>query len=888
MSTTPSRPPRRGGVFLFKRDAGTHSPRPFTTMSDARKPFPFRDFEPKWQARWETEKTFRTQGPGDAGFDPHQPKFYVLDMFPYPSGSGLHVGHPEGYTATDIVGRYKRMTGHNVLHPMGYDSFGLPAEQYAIKTGRHPALTTAANIETFRRQLKSLGFAYDWDREIATTDPEYVRWTQWIFLQLYQAYFCEKENMAKPVSELAAQGWTREQIDGVRLAYVANTPVWWSPDLGTVLANEEVEEWKAKGHTVERRPLRQWMLRITKYAQRLIDELDSLDWPEGIKLLQKNWIGRSEGAEVKFDISNFKSQIEVFTTRPDTLFGATYMVFAPEHPYVPEITTPEQRAAVEAYQKACSSKSDMDRGDLNKDKSGVFTGAYAINPVNHERIPIWIADYVMMGYGTGAIMAVPAHDERDFEFAHKFGLPVVEVVSQDKPGTGGTPALLEAFSDPGIAINSGFLDGLPTAEAKAKMIDWLESNHLGRRRVQYKLRDWLFSRQRYWGEPFPIVWKDGKHQAIAESELPLLAPPLDDYKPSGTPEPILSKATGWIHLPDGSIRETNTMPQWAGSCWYYLRYCDPRNNSRFISKEAETYWTSDKPGMVDLYVGGTEHAVLHLLYARFWHKVLYDLGHLTTPEPFQKLVNQGLILGEDGQKMSKSRGNVVNPDDVVKEYGADALRLYEMFMGPLEQVKPWQMKGVEGVSRFLARVWRVAFEEHDDGYHLSPRIQDVACTDKALRRVVHETIKKVGEDIEKLSFNTAISQMMICTNAFTQAEVVPLAEFILLLTVLNPFAPHLAEEIHQRVAAAFKRPATLLSETTWPAYDPEALVRTEIELVVQVNGKLRDRLMISKDAGEEDAKAAALASAKVREHTDGKTIRKIVFVPGKLLNIVAG
>jgi leucyl-tRNA synthetase len=848
-------------------------------MSDARKPFPFRDFEPKWQARWDTEKTFRTPGPDDADFDPAKPKYYVLDMFPYPSGAGLHVGHPEGYTATDIIGRYKRMTGHNVLHPMGYDSFGLPAEQYAIKTGQHPAITTAANIENFRRQLKSLGFGYDWDREIATTDPEYVRWTQWIFLQIYGSYFCEETNKARPVSELEAKGWTREQIDEVRLAFVADTPVWWSPDLGTVLANEEVEEWKSKGHTVERRPLRQWMLRITKYAQRLIDELDTLDWPEGIKLLQKNWIGRSEGATVKFQISNFESEIEVFTTRPDTLFGTTYMVLAPEHPFVPEITTAENKAAVEAYQKAISSKSDMDRGDLNKDKSGVFTGAFAVNPVNNVKTPIWIADYVMMGYGTGAIMAVPAHDERDFEFANKFSLPILQVVQPT------TDADWQGYTDPGTAINSGFLDGLPTAEAKARMIDWLESNAKGTRKIQYKLRDWLFSRQRYWGEPFPIIWKDGLHQALPESELPLLAPPLDDYKPSGSPEPILSKATDWVQLPDGSVRETNTMPQWAGSCWYYLRYCDPKNTDRFISHEAEAYWKN-----VDLYVGGTEHAVLHLLYARFWHKVLFDLGHVTTHEPFQKLINQGLILGEDGQKMSKSRGNVVNPDDVVSEYGADALRLYEMFMGPLEQVKPWQMKGVEGVSRFLARVWRVAFDEQDGEFTVSPKIQDVECSNKELLRVVHETLKKVGEDIEKLSFNTAISQMMICTNAFTQAEVVPRKEFIQFLTVLNPFAPHLAEEIHARVAAASlpqASPIPMLSETAWPAYNPEALVRTEIELVVQVNGKLRDRLMISKDADEETVKATALASPKVKEHTDGKTIRKIIFIPGKIFNIVA-
>ncbi len=1089
---------RIAGVLLFIEKETRHLARLFLTMSDARKPFPFRDFEPKWQARWEAEKTFRTPGPGDADFDATKPKYYVLDMFPYPSGAGLHVGHPEGYTATDIVGRYKRMNGFNVLHPMGYDSFGLPAEQYAIKTGQHPAITTAANIETFRRQLKSLGFGYDWDREIATTDPEYVRWTQWIFLQIYNSYYCEETSKAKPVSELEAKGWTRDQIDEVRLAFVADTPVWWSPDLGTVLANEEVEEWKSKGHTVERRPLRQWMLRITKYAQRLIDELDTLDWPEGIKLLQKNWIGRSEGAEVDFTIKG--KTVTVFTTRPDTLFGATYMVIAPEHPLVLEITTAAQKEAVEAYQKACATKSDMDRGELNKDKSGVFTGAFAINPVNDEQIPVWIADYVMMGYGTGAIMAVPAHDERDYEFAKRFDLSIRQVVAGKKEGgtgvspvsqpklsthisisktrrnlphwqqddsyyfltwrladslpasklnelrekksawqqanpapldaerekefhalfsdkieewldasegscilkdhalrkivddalhhfdgerydliasavmpnhvhvivrlftgenlsdvlhswksfsakqlnrvTGSTgtvwqdesfdrivrsvahletlisyveenpkkarlregeasvfvrgktgetpvppsfpPSLEEVFAAHGVATNSGFLDDLPTAEAKAKMIEWLESNSKGKRRIQYKLRDWLFSRQRYWGEPFPIVWKNGRHEALPESELPLLAPPLDDYKPSGSPEPILTKATAWVQLPDGLLRETNTMPQWAGSCWYYMRYCDPKNTGRFISKEAEDYWTGGESALVDLYVGGTEHAVLHLLYSRFWHKVLYDLGHVRTPEPFQKLVNQGMILGEDGQKMSKSRGNVINPDDVVSEYGADALRLYEMFMGPLEQVKPWQMKGVEGVSRFLARVWRVAFDDRDGSFTLSQKVQAVPCTDKALLRVVHETIKKVGEDIEKLSFNTAISQMMICTNAFTQAEVVPLKEFTEFLTVLNPFAPHLAEEIHARLGGT-----TMLSETTWPTYDEAALVRDEVELVVQVNGKLRDRFMVSKDADEETVKAAAFASTKVAEQLEGKSVRKIIFIPGKIFNIVA-
>ncbi len=1093
-------------------------------MSDVRKPFPFSSFEPTWQARWDAEKTFRTPNPGDADFDASRPKFFVLDMFPYPSGSGLHVGHPEGYTATDIIGRAKRRQGYNVLHPMGWDSFGLPAEQYAIKTGQHPAITTVANIATFKRQLKSLGFGYDWDREIATTDPEYVRWTQWIFLQLYTSYFDEEAGRAKPVAELEAKGWTREQIDAVRLAFVHEAPVNWSPDLGTVLANEEVEEWRSKGHTVERRPLRQWMLRITKYAQRLIDELDPLDWPEGIKLLQKNWIGRSEGAEVDFQLDGHT--VTVFTTRPDTLFGATYMVLAPEHPYVAEITTADQKEAVESYIKACAAKSDMERGDMNKDKSGVFTGAFATNPVNGEKIPIWIADYVMMGYGTGAIMAVPAHDERDFEFAKKFELPIRQVVAAgdpDKRGAGGSPAALyydpsghtptekhrrnlphwqqdgrsyfityrladslpqeklaalrqereswlashpeprseaqqaeyhELFSgrveewldagsgscvlrapdlariiadnlfhfdgdrytlegivvmpnhvhvlvhltegqdlgkvlhswksftskkiqeslgtsgqfwqdeyfdtlvrDPdhlgdlrqyiwdnpsraalkqgeffrylrggfkgiddglgrnsgeppepllseaacgeGHAINSGFLNGLPTAEAKAKIIDWLEQNGKGKRRVQFKLRDWLFSRQRYWGEPFPLTWKDGQHYAVPDSELPLLAPPLDDYKPSGTPEPLLSKARDWVELPDGSIRETNTMPQWAGSCWYYLRYCDPRNSDRFISKEAESYWGGSTAnsstdhrslitdhssrGMVDLYVGGTEHAVLHLLYARFWHKVLHDLGHVSTNEPFQKLVNQGLILGEDGPKMSKSRGNVVNPDDVVKEYGADALRLYEMFMGPLEQVKPWQMKGVEGVSRFLARVWRVAFEENQTGeWVISSKIQDVPCTDKALLKVVHETIKKVTEDIARMSFNTGISQMMVCTNAFTAAEVVPLNEFRLLLHVLNPFAPHLSEEIHARLGGT-----TMLANMEWPTHDEAALVTDELELVIQVNGKLRDKITVATDADAATIEAAALAAPKVKEQLDGKTVRKVIVVPGRLVNIVA-
>ena len=851
--------------------------------SDRRKPFPFDEFEPVWQARWDQEKTFRTPGPGDPDFDASKPKFYVLDMFPYPSGAGLHVGHPEGYTATDILGRTKRMQGHNVLHPMGWDAFGLPAEQYAIKTGQHPRITTEANVENFRRQLKALGFAYDWDREVNTTDPNYVRWTQWIFLQLYHSYFCEESQKARPVSDLKSKGWSREQIDAVRLAYVADTPVWWSPDLGTVLANEEVEEWKAKGHTVERRPLRQWMLRITKYAQRLINELDSLNWPDGIKLLQKNWIGRSEGAEVEFRVADTRETITVFTTRPDTLFGATYMVLAPEHPLVTQITSTDQQNDVSDYRKSCAAKSDLERGDLNKDKTGVFTGAFAINPVNDEKIPIWIADYVMMGYGTGAIMAVPAHDERDLAFANKFNLPILKVVQPPDHSD------WQGFTEEGTAINSGFLDGLPTAEAKQKMIAWLEDNNLGKRRIQFKLRDWLFSRQRYWGEPFPIVWENGDHRAIPESELPLLQPDLDDFKPTGDPRGPLIKATDWIRYSETAQRETNTMPQWAGSCWYYLRYCDPKNNDRFISREAEEYWLggNGQPGGVDLYVGGTEHAVLHLLYARFWHKVLFDLGHLSTPEPFQRLVNQGLILGEDGQKMSKSLGNVVNPDDVVRDYGADSLRLYEMFMGPLEQVKPWSMKGVEGVSRFLARVWRLAFSESDSGWALSGKVTDAPCTDKALRRTVHETIRKVTEDIDKLSFNTAISQMMICTNALTSATSVPLTEFVQLLLCLNPFAPHLTEEIHARLRTQFPHLDTRqLCAQPWPTHDPAALTVDEIEIVVQVNGKLRDKVTVPTDADQATIEAAALASPRVTEITATGSIAKIVVVPKKLVNVV--
>lgn len=856
-------------------------------MSERKKPYPFDVFESKWQQIWDERKTFKVNNPGEEGFDASKPKYYVLDMFPYPSGAGLHVGHPEGYTATDIVARFKRMNGFNVLHPMGWDSFGLPAEQYAIKTGQHPSVTTFRNIDNFRRQLKMLGFSYDWDREIATTDHEYVRWTQWIFLQLYNSYYNKELKKARPVSELEEQGLSREEIDQRRLAYVAEAAVNWSPDLGTVLANEEVEEWKSKGHRVERRPLRQWMLRITDYAERLIDELEPLDWPESIKLLQRNWIGKSEGAEVDFTLDG--ETITVYTTRPDTLFGATYMVLSPEHPLVDTVTTPEQKHAVEQYRAQCASKSDLERTDLSKEKTGVFTGAYAVNPVNGKQIPVWIADYVLMGYGTGAIMAVPAHDERDFAFAQVFGLPILQVVQPPSEDTD-----WRGFCGyEGSSVNSGFLTGLPTPEAKEKMILWLEENGKGRRKVNYKLRDWLFSRQRYWGEPFPIVWEDGRHRALPESELPVLQPDLDDFAPTGDPRGPLVKAAEWIAYTPTAHRETNTMPQWAGSCWYYLRYLDPANTERFVSREAEQYWmgSAGSPGGVDLYVGGTEHAVLHLLYARFWHKVLFDLGYLSTNEPFQKLVNQGLILGEDGQKMSKSRGNVVNPDDIVREYGADSLRLYEMFMGPLKDVKPWATKGVEGISRFLARVWRVAFRENQEGeWEINSKLVENApeAGVLAVRKELHKTIKKVTEDINGMSFNTAIAKMMECTNAMTSADVVDVQDYDAFLTLLNPFAPHLTEEIHSRLQTTFPALAqTQLCQKSWPEWEEALLEENTVPMVIQVNGKLRDKLEVPKDISREELEKQALASAKVKTFLDGVTVRKVIVVPGRLVNIVA-
>jgi leucyl-tRNA synthetase len=850
--------------------------------TERRKPYPFDQIEPKWQRIWDDRQLFHAQNPGEKGFDSKKPKFYVLDMFPYPSGAGLHVGHPEGYTATDIIARYKRMRGFNVLHPMGWDAFGLPAEQYAIKSGQHPAITTRENVAKFKSQLKRIGFSYDWEREINTTDPGYFKWTQWIFLQIYNSWFNPKTNKAEPIST-----YRGDDPDSLRLAYVAHVPVNWCPELGTVLANEEVVDGKSEvgGFPVVRRPMRQWMLRITAYAERLINELEGLDWPEGIKLLQRNWIGRSEGAEIDFKIDNHSHKLRVFTTRPDTLYGGTFLVLAPEHSLVDQIVTEEHWPAVREYRERTARKSDLERAELSKEKTGVFTGAYAINPATERKIPIWIADYVLLGYGTGAIGGVPAHDERDLEFAREFDLPIVEVVQplDNQPALG--------FVGEGIAINSPVVNGLTSAEAKKKITGWLEQRGQGKRAINYKLRDWLFSRQRYWGEPFPIVWQefepDGhlKHRALDESELPVVPPPLEDYKPTGTGEPPLAKAKDWVRYSTKGMRELNVMPQWAGSCWYYLRFCDPHNDKRFVGEKAERYWASgDHPGTVDLYVGGTEHAVLHLLYARFWHKVLFDLGYLSKSEPFQRLVNQGIILGEDGQKMSKSRGNIVNPDDVIEEYGADAFRCYEMFMGPLEQMKPWSMRGVEGVSRFLARVWRLMMTENQAGeWQLSAALKDVDLT-KAQSKTLNATIKKVTEDIESLSFNTAISQMMIFVNAFIPqrgTETVPTSAMRTFLILLNPFAPHISSELWEKL----KSPGDITAQT-WPSYDAKFLVEDEVEIVIQINGKVRDRMMMSMSATEDEMKAAVLANPKIMQLIAGKSIRKVVVVPKKLVNIV--
>ncbi len=1123
-----------------------------------RKQYPFHLIEPKWQQFWDEQQTFRAWNPGEKIPETHPfarrhgadsmaagrkapPKFYILDMFPYPSGAGLHVGHPEGYTATDILARYKRAQGLHVLHPMGWDAFGLPAEQYAIKTGQHPRQTTEANVATFKRQIQSLGFSYDWSRELATTDPDYFKWTQWIFLKLYNSWFNPETNKAEPIETLkfpqnlevgrvtpcapsSAQERRAEDCppypaeleskrrawrDSKRLAYVSEQPVWWCEQLGTVLANEEVVDGKSEvgGFPVVRKPMRQWMLRITAYAEKLLTDLNTIDWSDSLKEMQRNWIGRSIGAEVDFAIADCglriadsEKHIRVFTTRPDTLFGATYMVLSPEHKLVDKIVpdewpkgtppywkgppirflgtvTPEENhssasdweqvadpknkystqellekaqqfgaevvsvkdwkplsnlpkdlqrqiahysalplaadsecvtiafadpgdlpaidaiaslvgrridiklanaseletaigitfrtlgwlspvEAVQYYRHYAAGKSDLERTELAKEKTGVFTGAYAINPVNGQKIPIWIADYVLASYGTGAIMAVPAHDTRDFEFATKFNLPIIQVVQPPDPKTD-----WHGFVDDGTSVNSSgpeiSITGLPTPEAKKKITDWLESKGLGKKTVNFKLRDWLFSRQRYWGEPFPIVWKKDTagnlyHEALPESALPVLPPKLEDYKPMPDGQPPLARAKGWVNLPDGATRETNTMPQWAGSCWYYLRYLDARNNAAFVGKEAESYWmgsrgrqsapssSADKNAPtdvggyraqgVDLYVGGTEHAVLHLLYARFWHKVLFDLGHVSTPEPFFKLVNQGLILGEDGQKMSKSRGNVVNPDDILKEFGADAFRLYEMFMGPLEMVKPWSTQGVAGVYKFLGRVWRLFVDEASETefeqaettaenaekrkellnlIKFSPAIKDVQPTPAQLK-TLHACIKKVTEDLDGMRFNTAISAMMVFVNDAITWETKPVSVLREFLILLAPFAPHLAEELWEKLSTVHSRQSAVgspqsavhspqssvptgdiglgtrdsLAYAVWPKFDPALLVEDTLGIPVQVNGKLRDVIRVPANADNATVEAAAKASEKVQQFMAGKTIRKVIVVPKKLVNIV--
>lgn len=800
--------------------------------------FDHKKIEQKWQHHWEQNKTFKMNN------DLDKPKFYALDMFPYPSGAGLHVGHPEGYTATDILSRFKRMQGYNVLHPMGWDAFGLPAEQYALDTGNDPAEFTEQNINNFRRQIKSLGFSYDWDREINTTDPDYYKWTQWIFLQLYKK----------------------------GLAYVDEVPVNWCPALGTVLANEEVIDGKSErgGHPVERRPMRQWMLKITAYADRLIEDLEELDWPESIKDMQRNWIGRSEGAEVTFNIDGHDETFTVFTTRPDTLFGATYAVLAPEHPFVEKITTAEQKEAVEQYIDGVKSKSDLERTDLAKDKTGVFTGAYAVNPVNGEKMPIWIADYVLITYGTGAIMAVPAHDERDYEFARKFDLPIKEVVA-------GGNIEEEAYTGDGEHINSDFLNGLNKEDAIAQMIAWLEKEDIGTKKVTYRLRDWLFSRQRYWGEPIPIIhWEDGTMTAVPESELPLVLPKTTEIRPSGTGESPLAIIEDWVNVVDPETgkkgrRETNTMPQWAGSCWYYLRFIDPTNKEALADADLLKRWLP-----VDIYIGGAEHAVLHLLYARFWHKVLYDIGVVHTKEPFQKLFNQGMILGENNEKMSKSKGNVVNPDEIVESHGADTLRLYEMFMGPLEASIAWSTNGVEGARRFLDRIWRLLVT--DDG-SLTSKVGE---GDTALEKVYHQTVKKVTEDYEGLRFNTAISQMMVFVNEANKAETIPTEYAEGFVKLLSPLAPHLAEELWEKLGHS-----ETVTYEAWPQFDESKLVDDEVEIVLQLNGKVKAKRMVSKDATREQLEELAMQDEQFTAELAGKTVRKVIAVPGKLVNVVA-
>jgi len=854
------------------------------------KDYDFQEIEPRWQSFWERENPYKS------GTDLSRPKYYVLDMFPYPSGAGLHIGHPEGYTATDIISRYKRAKGFDVLHPMGWDAFGLPAEQHAVKTGTHPAANTQNNIANFKRQIKALGFSYDWDREIDTTDPKYFRWTQWIFLQLFKR----------------------------GLAYVDERPVWWCPEMRTVLANEEVVDGKSEvgGFPVERRSLRQWVLRITAYADRLLSGLEGVDWPDSTKRMQAAWIGRSEGAEITFGLEQpGLGGLKVFTTRPDTLFGCTYMVLAPEHALVEALTTPEQRPAVDLYRKQAASKSDLERTDLAKDKSGVFTGSYALNPVSGARVPVWVADYVLTGYGTGAIMAVPAHDERDYAFARRYELPIVSVIEPAADGTG-KPAPALPYTGDGNLVNSGPYDGLKWLEAKRRMTDDLASKGAARHSVNYKLRDWLFSRQRYWGEPIPIVWVcEADYRAavaarpadfpkdpvsfeeagvvrfavpVPDSVLPLELPSVQSYLPSGTGESALANVTDWVDIwydcasgrsvpasspkPDASTwlrarRETNTMPQWAGSCWYYLRYTDPRNAQAFASPAALSRW-----GGPDLYVGGAEHAVLHLLYARFWHKVLFDIGAVPTDEPFRKLFHQGIILGEDGEKMSKSRGNVVSPDTIIASHGADSLRLFLMFLGPLEAMKPWNPKGIEGVHRFLQKVWHDCVGEDGKAH---ARIADGHQDSGATLKLLHETIRKVGDDIEGMRFNTAISQMMILENALHKEAQVSRSTTLSFVQILAPFAPHLAEEIWSRLGAP-----GLASSAPWPAFDASRVSSAEVRIVFQVNGKHRADQLVPLGITQDVALGLAQAHDKVAPFLAGKRIVKVVYVPNRILNLV--
>jgi len=795
--------------------------------------------EEKWQKYWLEHKTFATPETSS------KPKYYILDMFPYPSGAGLHVGHPEGYTATDILARFKRMNGFNVLHPMGWDAFGLPAEQYAVKTGTHPRKTTDSNINHFRKQIQSLGLSYDWDREVDTTSVDYYKWTQWIFLQLYNK----------------------------GLAYESSAPVNWCPELGTVLANEEVIDGKSEvgGFPVIKKPMRQWVFKITEYAERLLNDLDDLDWPESIKTQQRNWIGKSIGAEVSFHTEHNDHQLKVFTTRPDTLFGATFMVLAPEHELVEKLTTDEKNTVVEKYVEETLAKSERDRIS-STEKSGVFIGSYAINPVNNEKIPIYISDYVLASYGTGAIMAVPAHDQRDFEFAQKFGIPIKQVLESDD-----ADITKQAYTGSGTLINSEFLNGLTKEEAISKTISWLESKNLGKSQTTYKLRDWLFSRQRYWGEPIPILRdKDGNHTAVDESELPIVLPDLEDFKPAGNAESPLARATDWLKVEkDGQVytRETNTMPQWAGSCWYYLRFIDPKNIEAAWDNEKEKYWMP-----VDLYIGGAEHAVLHLLYARFWHKVLYDLGYVSTKEPFKRLVNQGMILGENGEKMSKSRGNVVNPDDVVAEWGADSMRLYEMFMGPLTATKPWQTNGISGVNRFLKKAWRLAIDEETG--NLSSKVTDSPDSPEITKQL-HKTIKKVTQDIEDLNFNTAISAMMEFLNAAQKAPSINKSSVETLVLLLAPYAPHLAEELWEKLGHT-----STLAYEAWPKYDKALTEDDSVTISIQVNGKLRGTIEASKSSDKDQLLSDAKEIENIRNHLDGKSIKKEIYVPGKIINFV--